>query len=186
MPWPEYTGRLSGGERRAWGVGGDMRWVRMEGEGRVLGATSTKHFTQSLYSATLLSHSPHHSLLEHTLFTHTCLARSHTGIHHTAPHRTTPHHTAPRRTTPHHTAPHRTTQHRAARHKHRAHRLHSKSQAKGVVWSSVFRSWSIKHICAVTPAHHLSVTETVEDLMPLERWGRCGGAGRKGYECEGM
>ena len=122
------------------------------------------------------SHSPHHSLLEHTRFSHTCLARSHTGIHHTVPHRTTPHHTAP----------HRTTQHRAARHKHRAHRLHSKSQAKGVVWSSVFRSWSIKHICAVTPAHHLSVTETVEDLMPLERWGRCGGAGRKGYECEGM
>ena len=169
-----------GGERRAWGVEGDE--VSKDGGRRAsVGGHKhktlhTKHFTQSLYSATLLSHSPHHSLLEHTRFSHTCLARSHTGIHHTAPHRTTPHHTAPRRT----------TQHRAARHKHRTHRLHSKSQAKGVVWSSVFRSWSIKHICAVTPAHHLSVTETVEDLMPLERWGRCGGAGRKGYECEGM
>ena len=143
-----------GGEQRAWGVGGDEvskgGGRRASVGGHKHKTLHTKHFTQSLFSATLLSHSPHHSLLEHTRFSHTCLARSHTGIHHTAPHRT--------------------TQHLAARHKHRAHRLHSKSQAKRVVWSSVFRSWSIKHICAVTPAHHLSVTETVEDLMPLERW----------------
>jgi hypothetical protein len=169
----------------------------MKGEGRVCvgggGGTRTNHSTQSLYSAMLLSHSPHQlSSRAHALFSHMLgsLAYRYTphraALHRAVPHRTVPHRTAHR--TGIARAPRRTVPPRAARHQHRTHRLHSKSQAKGVVWSFVARSWSIKHICAVTPAHHLSVAETVEDWMPLERWGRCGGAGRQGrvYTCEEM